>query len=131
MSDSPAAAAPARSSAFAKLRWIVPTAFLALTVRLVWQEIGTFPLIEVQRALLDVPTLPALGVALLAVFGVAFTGTVDFLIARWLSLGLHASDCFRLAFVANSLANTLNLSGAMGASIRLMGLSSLNVPLSR
>jgi len=132
MSDSSAAAsAPARSGAFAKLRWIVPTAFLALTTWLVWQQLGTFPLVEVQRALLDVPTLPALGVALLAVFGVAFTGTVDYLIARWLSLSLHASDCFRLAFVANSLANTLNLSGAMGASIRLMGLSSLNVPLSR
>ena len=118
-------------SALARLRWMVPTAFLALTVWLLWHELGTFPLVEVQRALLDVPTLPALGVAMLAVFGVAFTGCVDFLIARWLSLGLHAGDCFRLAFVANSMANTLNLSGAMGASIRLMGLSGLNVPLSR
>ena len=77
-------------SALAKLRWMVPTAFLALTVWLLWHELGTFPLVEVQRALLDVPTLPALGVAMLAVFGVAFTGCVDFLIARWLSLGLHA-----------------------------------------
>jgi len=130
MSDSPAAV-PARSSVFAKLRWIIPSAFLALTAWLLWGELGTFPMVEVQRALLDVPTLPALGVAALAVFGVAFTGTVDFLIARWLSLGLHARDCFRLAFVANSLANTLNLSGAMGASVRLMGLSGLNVPLGR
>jgi phosphatidylglycerol lysyltransferase len=131
MSDSPADTASAPRSAWAKLRWIVPTAFLALTSWLVWRELGEFPLVEVQRALLEVPTLPALGVAVLAVFGVAFTGSVDYLIARWLSLSLRAGDCFRLAFVANSLANTLNLSGAMGASIRLMGLSSLNVPLSR
>src|SRR5437868_844559 len=105
------------TSVFVRLRWIVPSAFLALAAWLIWRELGEFPLVEVQRALLDVPTLPALGVALLAVFGVAFTGMVDFLIARWLRLGLNASDCFRLAFVANSLANTLNLSGAMGASI--------------
>jgi phosphatidylglycerol lysyltransferase len=131
VSDSPAITAPASSSAFARLRWIIPSAFLALTAWLLWKEIGAFPLVEVQRALLDVPTLPALGVAALAVFGVTFTGMVDFLIARWLKLGLHARDCFRLAFVANSLANTLNLSGAMGASIRLMGLSALNVQLSR
>jgi len=131
VSNTPAPNAAASPSMFARLRWIVPSAFLALTGWLLWQQIGAFPLIEVQRALLDVPTLPALGVAALAVFGVAFTGLVDFLIARWLSLSLLARDTFRLAFVANSMANTLNLSGAMGASIRLMGLSALNIPLSR
>ncbi len=40
-------------------------------------------------------------------------------------------DYLRLAFVANSMANTLNLSGAMGASIRLMGLTAQKVPLPR
>ncbi len=131
MSDSATAPASHARSAFARLRWIVPIAFLLLTGWLLWHELGEFDLAEIQRTLLDVPTLPALGVAALAAFSVAFTGTVDFLIARWLKLGLHARDCFRLAFVANSMANTLNLSGAMGASIRLMGLSSLRVPLSR
>src|SRR5690242_20220275 len=81
MSDSPSAA-PAATNALARLRWIIPSAFLLLTAWLLWNEIGAFPLVEVQRALLDVPTLPALGVAALAVFGVAFTGMVDFLIAR-------------------------------------------------
>ncbi|MBU6198724.1 MAG: bifunctional lysylphosphatidylglycerol flippase/synthetase MprF [Xanthomonadaceae bacterium] len=122
------AAAP---STIARLRWIVPIAFLALTAWLLWREAGEFPLADIQRTLIGVPTLPALGVAALALIGVTFTGTVDWLIARWLKLGLHARDCFRLAFVANSMANTLNLSGAMGASVRLMGLSGLKVPLSR
>jgi phosphatidylglycerol lysyltransferase len=127
MSEESAAA----SSVIARLRWIVPVAFLALTAWLLWHEAGTFPLEDIQHTLIDVPTLPALGVAALALVGVTFTGSVDWLIARWLRLGLHARDCFRLAFVANSMANTLNLSGAMGASVRLMGLSGLKVPLSR
>ncbi|MGH8041504.1 MAG: bifunctional lysylphosphatidylglycerol flippase/synthetase MprF [Rudaea sp.] len=122
---------PAPSGIFARLRWIVPVAFLALTGWLLWRESGEFALADIQHTLIDVPTLPALGVAALALVGVAYTGTVDWLIARWLKLGLHARDCFRLAFVANSMANTLNLSGAMGASVRLMGLSALKVPLSR
>jgi len=121
----------ASPSVVARLRWIVPVAFLALTGWLLWREAGEFPLQDIQHTLLDVPTLPALGVAALALFGVTFTGTVDWLIARWLKLGVTARDCFRLAFVANSMANTLNLSGAMGASVRLMGLSGLKVPLSR
>ena len=126
-----ASSVPAQRSVLARLRWIIPTAFLALTAVLLWHELGAFPLPDLQRTLLAVPTLPALGVAALALFSVTFTGGVDWLIARWLKLGLHTHDCLRLAFVANSMANTLNLSGAMGASVRLMGLSALKVPLSR
>ena len=56
--------------------------------------------------------------------------------ALWLAplLALAAASgaiAFSLRRSANSMANTLNLSGAMGASIRLMGLSSQKVPLSR
>jgi len=131
MSEAATASTPAAPGRFTRLRWILPVAFLALTAWLLWREIGALPLPEIQRTLLDVPTLPALAVAALALASVAFTGTVDFLIARWLRLGLHARDYFRLAFVANGMANTLNLSGAMGASVRLMGLSSHKVPLSR
>ena len=112
---------------FARLRWIVPSAFLALTAWLLWRGVGEFNLPEVQRTLLDVPTLPALGVAALAALSVLFTGCVDLLIGHWLKLGLRARDYLRLAFVANSLANTLNLSGAVGAGIRLMGLTSQRV----
>jgi len=115
----------------ARLRWIIPSAFLALTGWLLWREVGAFPLPDIQKTLLDVPTAAALGVAALALFSVTFTGLVDWLIGRWLKLGLHTRDFLRLAFVANGMANTLNLSGAMGASIRLMGLSSYKVPLSR
>ena len=115
----------------ARLRWIVPILFLTLTAWLLWYEVGEFPLPDIQHTLLDVSTPSALAVAVLALFSVAFTGSVDFLIGRWLKLGLHAREYFRLAFVANSMANTLNLSGAMGASIRLMGLNSQRVPLSR
>ena len=111
------AAEHAASSRFARLRWILPLGFLSLTGWLLYREIGELPLPDVQRTLLDVPTLPALGVAALALVSVAFTGFVDFLVARWLKLGIGARDVFRLAFVANSMANTLNLSGAMGASI--------------
>jgi phosphatidylglycerol lysyltransferase len=114
----------------ARLRWLLPPAFLALTGWLLWREIGELPLADIQRTLLEVPTLPALAVGALALLSVAFTGTIDFCIARWLRLDVPARECFRLAFVANGMANTLNLSGAMGASIRLMGLSALRVPLS-
>jgi phosphatidylglycerol lysyltransferase len=116
---------------FAKLRWLLALAFLGITGWLLYREVGELPLPDVQRTLLDVPTLPALGVAALALVAVAFTGFVDVLVARWLKLGITMGDALRLAFVANSMANTLNLSGAMGASIRLMGLSALKVPISR
>jgi phosphatidylglycerol lysyltransferase len=118
-------------SALAHLRWLVPVAFLALVGWLLWHEIDEFPLPDIQRTLLDVPTLPALGVAALALFAVAFTGCVDWLIGRWLKLSLPARELLRLAFVANGMANMLNLSGAMGASIRVMGLAGHKVPLSR
>ena len=121
-------AAPGR---FAKLRWILALAFLGITAWLLYREVGELPLPDIQRTLLDVPTLPALGVAALALFAVAFTGFVDVLVARWLKLGLPMSEVLRLGFVANAMANTLNLSGAMGASIRLMGLSAAKVPMSR
>lgn len=119
-------------SIVARLRWLVPAAFLAVTGWLMWRELGhQFDLPEIQRTLLDVPTVPALGIAALALFAVAFTGLVDSLIGHWLGLGLHWRDYLRLSFVANSLANTLNLSGAMGAGIRLMGLTSHKVHLPR
>lgn len=131
MTDSPSGQAAHATSPLARLRWILPLTFLCLTGWLLWRELGDLPMPDIQRTLLDVPTLPALGVVALALFSVTFTGLVDFFIARWLKLGLHARDCLRLAFVANSLANTINLSGAMGASVRLMGLTSLRVPLPR
>jgi phosphatidylglycerol lysyltransferase len=118
-------------SRFGQLRWILALAFLGITGWLLYREVGELPLPDVQRTLLDVPTLPALGVAALALIAVAFTGFVDVLVARWLKLGVPMSEALRLAFVANAMANTLNLSGAMGASIRLMGLSALKVPISR
>ncbi|HEX4482085.1 MAG TPA: bifunctional lysylphosphatidylglycerol flippase/synthetase MprF, partial [Rudaea sp.] len=116
---------------FAKLRWVLALVFLGVTGWLLYREVGEMPLADIQHTLLDVPTLPALGVAALALIAVAFTGFVDVLVARWLKLGISMSETLRLAFVANSMANTLNLSGAMGASIRLMGLSVLKVPISR
>ena len=131
MNDSSTTRTHAGRQFFARLRWIVPSAFLALTAWLLWRGVGEFNLPEVQRTLLDVPTLPALGVAALAALSVAFTGCVDLLIGHWLKLGLRARDYLRLAFVANSLANTLNLSGAVGAGIRLMGLTSQRVELPR
>jgi phosphatidylglycerol lysyltransferase len=120
-----------RPRALAHLRWLVPTVFLGVVGWLLWREFDAFPLPDIQKTLLGVPTLPALGVAVLALFSVAFTGVVDWRIGRWLRLGLPAREYLRLAFVANGMANTLNLSGAMGASIRLMGLSAQQVPLPR
>ncbi len=119
-------------SVVARLRWLVPAAFLGIVGWLLWREIGhQFDLPEIQRTLLDVPTLPSLGVALLALLAIGFTGFVDVLIGRWLGLGLRGRDYLRLSFVANVLANTLNLSGAMGAGIRLMGLTAHKVALPR
>jgi phosphatidylglycerol lysyltransferase len=82
---------------FARLRWIIPTLFLAVVAWLLWHEVGEFPLPDIQKTLLDVPTLPMLGVGALALFAVAFTGLVDWLIGRWLKLELHARDFLRPA----------------------------------
>jgi phosphatidylglycerol lysyltransferase len=116
----------------ARFRWVVACVFLGTTAWLLWQQRGSVSLPEIQRTLInDVATLPAIGVAILAVIAVAFTGLVDWLIGRWLGLSLPLRDYLRLGFIANSMANTINLSGAMGAGIRLMGLTSYKVPLSR
>ncbi len=74
-----------------------------------------------QRTLVAVPTLPAVGIALFALLAVALTGLVDLRIARWLRIDLRSGDVLRLALVANALANTISLSGAMGAGVRPMG----------
>ncbi|MEP6940352.1 MAG: lysylphosphatidylglycerol synthase domain-containing protein, partial [Rudaea sp.] len=122
----------APSGILQRLRWLVPLLFLAFTGVLLWHELDhQFDLPEVQRTLLEVPTLPALGIAALALLAVAFTGLVDTTIGRWLGLEMRLPDYLRLSFVANSLANILNLSGAMGAGIRLMGLTAHKVTLPR
>jgi phosphatidylglycerol lysyltransferase len=124
--EAPASARPRRF-----LRWLLPLGFLLLTAWLLWQQVDEFDLVELQRTLLAVPTPPALGIALLALAAVGITGAVDVLIARWLNLRVAAREMLGLAFVANSLANTLNLSGAMGAGVRLMGLTANKVELPR
>jgi len=132
MTEAAASTNPAKSGVLMRLRWLVPVLFLALTGWLLWRELDhQFDLPEIQRTLLDVPTLPALGIAALALLAVAFTGLVDGAIGGWLKLGLPLRDYLRLSFVANSLANILNLSGAMGAGIRLMGLTTHKVTLPR
>ncbi len=98
---------------------------------LVVREIGELDLPQVQRTLIDVPTLPAIGVALFAISAVAFTGLVDVAIAHWLGIKVRIRELLRLAFVANAMANTLNLSGATGSGVRLLGLSAQKVELSR
>ncbi|MEO6688352.1 MAG: bifunctional lysylphosphatidylglycerol flippase/synthetase MprF [Dokdonella sp.] len=121
--------APAAHGWAARLRWLVPIAFLILVGWLVVRGIDEFDLPEMQRTLLEVPTLPAVGVALLALFAVAFTGLIDVVIARWLKLPMPAREVLRLAFVANALANVLNLSGAIGSGVRLLGFSARRIEL--
>ncbi len=116
---------------FARLRWLVPIGFLTLTAWLVWRSLDQFDLPAMQRTLLDVPTLPALATAALALLGVSLTGLVDVLIGRWLGMPLSTREFLRLAFVANSMANTLNLSGAIGSGVRLLGLTSRRIELNR
>ena len=113
------------------MRWLLPLGFLAVVLALLGQQIGDFDMVELQRTLLNVPTLPALGIAALALAGVASTGLVDVLIGRWLRLAVPRRELLGLAFLANVLANTLNLSGAVGAAVRLMGLTSQRVELPR
>ncbi|HSX59470.1 MAG TPA: hypothetical protein VLF18_04640, partial [Tahibacter sp.] len=127
--DEPAAAPPPCHRTL--LRRLVPLAFLALTGWLLWREFASFDLVQVQRTLIAVPTLPALGIALFALFAVAVTGLVDLRIARWLNLDVGGADLLRLALIANALANTVSLSGATGAGVRLMGLSARGVDLPR
>ena len=113
----------------ARLRWLVPIAFLILVGWLVMRGIDEFNLPEMQRTLLEVPTLQAIGVGALALFAVAFTGLIDVLIARWLGIPMSARDVLQLAFVANALANTLNLSGAVGSGVRLLGFAARRIEL--
>ncbi|MEP6511238.1 MAG: lysylphosphatidylglycerol synthase domain-containing protein, partial [Dokdonella sp.] len=112
-----------------RLRWSLPIAFLLLVGWLLWHGIDEFDLPQLQRTLLDVPTLASIGIAFLALVAVAFTGLIDVLIARWLKLDIPAREVLRLAFVANALANVLNLSGAIGSGVRLLGLSARRVEL--
>jgi phosphatidylglycerol lysyltransferase len=131
MSVSADPARPAPRSWFARARVAVPLLFLVLVGWLVVREIGELDLPQIQRTLLAVPTLSALGVAVLALFAVAFTGLVDVAIARWLGIPMRLRDLLRLAFIANAMANTLNLSGATGSGVRLLGLSAQRVELGR
>ncbi len=113
------------------LRWFVPLACLVVVGALLWREAGQLDLPQLQRALLGVPTLPALAVALLALGAVAFTGSIDWVIARWLGLPIATRDLLRLSFVANALANALNLYGTLGSGIRLLGFAARGIELGR
>lgn len=113
------------------VRWCIPLAFLIGVATLAVREIDRFDLPAMQRTLLQVPTLPALGIAVLAMLAVAVTGVIDVVLARWLRIGVPLREVFRLAFVANTLSNTLNLSGAVGSAARLLGLSSHGVEVGR
>ena len=115
----------------ARLRWLVPMVFLGVTVWLVWRELSGFDVRELQRTLLHVPTRDAAFAAALSLFAVAFTGSVDWVIARWLELDLRTRELLRLSFVANAMANTLNLSGAIGSGVRLLGFSGHGVQMRR
>ncbi|HET6912784.1 MAG TPA: bifunctional lysylphosphatidylglycerol flippase/synthetase MprF [Rhodanobacteraceae bacterium] len=128
--DAPSGHEPGRGW-LARLRWLVPVAFLGVTVWLVWRELSAFNARELQRTLLHVPTRDAVFAAALALFAVAFTGSVDWVIARWLKLEVRARELLRLSFVANAMANTLNLSGAIGSGVRLLGFSGYGVPMRR
>lgn len=130
--ETPSTPAPTATRAgLAPLRWLVPLLFLLVTAWLVGRELAGFDLKTVQRALLHVPTRDAVLAAALALFAVAFTGSIDLAIARWLKLGIATRELLRLSFVANALANTLNLSGAIGSGVRLLGLSGHGVPMRR
>lgn len=131
MNDPSREDAVAPTARLARLRWLVPLLFLGITGWLVWRELASFDLRDVQRTLVAVPTLPAVGAALFALLAVAVTGLVDVRIAGWLRLDLRRGELLRLALIANSLANTISLSGAMGAGVRLMGLSGRGVDLTR
>ncbi len=132
MNEQPSSTGGGTGHPLARLvRTLLPLLFLALAVWLGWQQFSDFDLGQLQRTLIAVPTSRALAVGLLATLAVAFTGFVDVLIARWLGLGVPRRELLRLAFVANGMANSLNLSGAMGAGIRLMGLTARDVSLSR
>lgn len=113
------------------LRWALPLGLLVLVAMLVWHGVDSFDLPQLQRTLLAVPTLPAIGVALLALASVAFTGLIDLLIARWLALPIGMREMLRLSFVANALANALNLYGTLGSGVRLLGLGARGIELGR
>ncbi|HET6905963.1 MAG TPA: lysylphosphatidylglycerol synthase domain-containing protein, partial [Rhodanobacteraceae bacterium] len=115
----------------ARLRWLVPVVFLGVTVWLVWRELSGLDARALQRTLLHVPTRDAAFAAALSLFAVAFTGSVDWVIARWLKLEVRTRELLRLSFVANAMANTLNLSGAIGSGVRLLGLSGRGVAMRR
>lgn len=114
-----------------KLRWLVPLAFLALTFTLAGRELSAFDLRSLQRTLINIPTLYAAGVAAFALLAVAYTGLIDLAIARWLKLPIPTLPLLRLSFVANAMANTLNLSGAVGSGVRLLGMNGFGVTLRR
>jgi phosphatidylglycerol lysyltransferase len=113
------------------LRWGVPTGFLALVAWLVVRELDSLDLQAMQRTLLQVPLLPTLAIAALALVAVAFTGLIDVVLARWLRLGTGWREVLRLSFVSNALSNTLNLSGAVGSAVRLLGYASQGVETGR
>lgn len=129
MQPTPVAPLVHRSSWLRVLRWLLPLALLAITFVLAGRELSAFDLRSLQRTLIRIPTLDAAGVAVFALAAVAYTGLIDLAIARWLRFPIATWPLLRLSFVANALANTLNLSGAAGSGVRLLGLKGHGITL--
>lgn len=129
--DSGADLQPRRQPIKAALRWLIPLVLLIVIGTLLAHELDTIDLPQMQRSLLAVPTWQVLGIAFLALSAVAFTGLIDVVVARWLALELSWHRLLALAFVANAVSNTVNLSGAVGSGVRLWGLNSHKITLPR
>ena len=123
-------AAPRRRAAWLRvLRGLLPLLLLGLTFALAGRELNAFDLRSLQRTLVAIPTPYAIGAALFALLAVGYTGLIDLAIARWLRFEVPVWPLLRLSFVANALANSLNLSGAVGSGVRLLGLKSHGITL--
>ncbi len=125
----PSAAPPRRAVWLRALRWLLPLLLLGATFVLAGRGLAAFDLRSLQRTLLAIPTPYAIGAALFALLAVAYTGLIDLAIARWLGFPIAAAPLLRLSFVANALANSLNLSGAVGSGVRLLGLKAHGITL--
>lgn len=119
------------SEAIAWLRKIVPFVLLTAVAILLWREREQFSFETLRETTQAIPFHALLGLIALGLFSVATMYAYDWVLARWQGISIAPIRLFHYSWVANSLSNSVGMSGLTGSSVRFMLLTRDGVPADR
>jgi phosphatidylglycerol lysyltransferase len=119
------------SEALGWLRKLVPFVLLTAVALLLWRERDQFSFETLRTTTQSIPFVALIGLVGLGLFSVATMYAYDWVLARWQRIAIAPARLFHYSWVANSLSNSVGMSGLTGSSVRFMLLTRDGVPPER